>query len=593
MTPESLKSIRTFTQNYLMIAGLLIAGWLFSRFTGSLVHDGFTNHGGTTLLVFFEVIVILVFGFFAYELAKPTVIPSFVLAIFIGMLERTSLTRLTSDSATLGILTIIGASLILFGGGLDTPFNRFRKLFLPILSIAFLGTIITAILFSFFVQSSAAAFGFPLSVGTIVVLGAALASTDPAAIIPSLKSLFFPNPRVKDIAISESAINDVVGAVLTGVLLIIVSTLTVADSSSILSIYSQLLTAETGIEVLKELIVGCGVGVFGFLILHLWSRWKSKHGEGGEADAALFLAVPMVCFALAVFLHGNGFLAVFIAGLLFKIEEHVSHVEHYFVHTIEGFMKPLIFMLLGASVDLSQLMDTAIFGIIAGLVFMFVVRPIAVFVTLAPFMKTKVKMTLRELLFLSFVRETGVIPAVLLMGLSVSGIPGTEIAVPIGLWVILLTLVVQPPLTPLIARLLKIAESTPALPLRKHKGPTAVLCSRRNSFERRIAAVVEWADQHGISNITLLHCAEDEWSEESVKVIRARAEARFKEVTKNRPDDKKAITFEFLGQPGLLQDNMERFVEQEDVSIVFVGFKMLDYHLEDVKKLRVPFVFLP
>ena len=577
--------------NYALVALLLGAGWLLSRFTGELIH-GELAHGGQTLLVFFEVAVILVFGFLAYECAKPTVIPSFVLAIFIGMLQRPSLAPLVEDPAILTVLTTTGAAFILFGGGLDTPFGRFRKIIGPILSIAFLGTIVTAFLLSASFQRVAGWNGYAVSVGAIVLLGAALASTDPAAIIPSFKSLVFPKPRVKDIAISESAINDVVGTVLT---LTFLSVLAGAGSpSSIADVYGHLLTPEIGFEVLWEVLIGCAVGGLGFAVLHAWSRWKAALGEGGEADAALFMAVPLLTYLVATLFHGSGFLAVFVAGLLFQLEDHVSHVEHFFVHTIEGLMKPLIFMLLGATVDVSQLLSVAPLGISMGLLFMFVIRPLAVFATLAPFMSGKHKLSVRELLFLSFVRETGVIPAVLLMGLSASGVPGTETVVLVGLWIILLTLIVQPPLTPLVAKALGVAKDAGAFPKRHAKGPIAVLCSRGRSFVGRMPAVVDWADQHGVENVTLLHCPEEKHSPEFAAEIGAQAQSLFVTVNAARvAEGKKEFHFEFLGRPGLLQDEIRSLVKEDEVAIVFVGEKMLDYRLDDVKKLRVPFVFVP
>lgn len=455
----SLESIQKFTKNYALIVGLLGLCWLLSFWTSNTVSHHFEHAGANApiLLVFFEIIIVAMFGFFVYEIAKPTVIPSFVLAIFVGMMGKNILAPLIENPTTLTILTTLGAAFILFGGGLDTPFVRFRKLVSPILCIALLGTIITAVLLSVFFSWSAMMLGVTVSVGASVLLGAALASTDPAAIIPSLKSLVFKDPRVKDIAISESAINDVAGAVLTGVFLGLL-TGSALNPASISEMYGYLANVDTALEVVTELVIGCAVGVGGFLLLHLWSKWKAKMGEGGEADAALFLGIPLLCYLIATYFHGSGFLAVFIAGLLFQLEDHVSHVEHYFAHTIEGFMKPLIFLLLGATVDVSALMSVAPLGIITGLFFMFVIRPIAVFATLTPFMAGKHRLTLRELLFLSFVRETGVIPAVLLMGLRVSGIPGTDTVVLVGLWIILLTLVIQPPLTPFVAKKLQIAS---------------------------------------------------------------------------------------------------------------------------------------
>ncbi len=589
-------SLRTWflvgpAKNYALIALLLLAGWLTANFSDALLQDGFGT-GGETLLVFFEVITVLVFGFLAYECARPTAIPSFVLAIFIGMLQRDSLAPIVSNPVILAVLTTTGATFILFGGGLDTPFGRFRKIVGPIFSIAFFGTILTAFLLSLFFTPVAMWQGYSVSIGAAVLLGAALASTDPAAIIPSLKSLVFPNPRVKDIAISESAINDVVGTVLTLTFLSVLAA--AADPASIAEVYAHLLTAEIGLEVLWEVVVGCLVGGVGFAILHAWSRWRAALGESGEADAALFMAVPLVTYLVATLFHGSGFLAVFVGGLLFQLEDHSSHVEHYFAHTIEGLMKPLIFMLLGATVDIGALIDVAPLGITMGFLFMFVIRPIAVFVTLAPFISGKHKLALNELLFLSFVRETGVIPAVLLMGLSASGIPGTDTVVLVGLWIILLTLIVQPPLTPLVAKALKIAEDASSFPKRHARGSIAVLCSRGRSFIRRMPAVADWAEMHHVRNITLLHCPEEKHSPDYMSEVTIEAQALFTKMNAARVSDgKKEFRFEFLGRPGLLQDNIQELVKEDEVAIIFVGEKMLDYRLEDVKRLRVPFVFVP
>ncbi len=587
--------LRTHLKNYVLVAMLLLASWFFSFGADSLLRSAFPGLGiqGSVLLAFFEIIVIFTFGFLAYEAAKPTVIPSFIIAIFIGMIERDTFAVLTGNPATLTALTTLGAVFILFGGGLDTPFTRFRELVGPICSLAFIGTLITAFLFSASLLAVSGWMGAAVPIGAAVLAGAALCSTDPAAIIPSFKSLTFKNPRVKYMAVSESAINDVVGAVLTGVFLSLL--LHGTQPESLTEAYGHLLTLETGMEVARELVIGTLVGGVGFLLLHLWSRWKETAHPGGEADAALFLAVPLFCYLTATLLGGSGFLAVFISSLLFHLEEHFQHVEHYFAHTIEGFMKPLIFMLLGATVNIGDLLGVAGLGIAMGCVFMFILRPVAVFVSLAPFMRGRHTMNVRELLFLSFVRETGVIPAVLLVGLKVSGIPGAETVVAVGLWVILLTLLVQPPLTPLVARLLGIAIDTPPFPASRQKGLIAVLCSRGDSYISRMDAVVEWAEKHAVPGILLLHCPEAKYSEAFLKATEAKARELFADVNARLAGEgRKEMTFSFVGRPGLLQNNIEQLLRENDqVSIVFVGTKMLDYRLQDVKRLQVPFIFLP
>lgn len=188
---------------------------------------------------------------------------------------------------------------------------------------------------------------------------------------------------------------------------------------------------------------------------------KRRHRVRYGADQVYFIATPVVAFVGAVAFGGSGFLAAFVAGLLFHIEEHLQEVEHFFYQLIDGVAKPVIFLLVGAMVDVRALIAYAPVGIAAALVFMFVLRPAMVFITLGVFglvPKSPQGLSLRELLFISFVRETGAIPAVLLVTVVARLSTPVNGLVEIGMWVILLTLIIAPPLTPFVARKLEVAE---------------------------------------------------------------------------------------------------------------------------------------
>jgi len=115
---------------------------------------------------------------------------------------------------------------------------------------------------------------------------------------------------------------------------------------------------------------------------------------------------------------------------------------------------------LGALVDLHALIAYAPIGIIVALIFMFVVRPAMVFTMLGVygFVRGPHGLSVQELLFISFVRETGAIPAVLLVTAVARVTASANGLVEIGMWVILLTLVLAPPLTPYVARKLGVAD---------------------------------------------------------------------------------------------------------------------------------------
>jgi cell volume regulation protein A len=300
-----------------------------------------------------------------------------------------------------------------------------------------------------------AAFGFEVPIVALLVLAAILASTDPTSIIPTLDHLHFRKPFLRDIAVSESAVNDVAGAILTRFFLVAaigasVGVATVGES------FAPLLTRTVLDSFALEIIWGTLVGLLGAWILKTWGdSVRRTHWS----DPALFFAVPIFCFALGSIAGGSGFLAAFVAGLLFEGKHETQEVHRFFETLVDKFMKPVIFILLGALVPLDMLTTTAGMGITAALVFMFVIRPAVVFITLLPWMREKGDLlSWREALFLSFIRETGALPAILILTAVAAGLVASDFVFAIGMWVILLTLVVEPPLTPLLAKRLEVVR---------------------------------------------------------------------------------------------------------------------------------------
>jgi NhaP-type Na+/H+ and K+/H+ antiporter len=174
---------------------------------------------------------------------------------------------------------------------------------------------------------------------------------------------------------------------------------------------------------------------------------RDKERDVGETsyDFAIVLAVPLLTFLLAQAIHGNGFLAAFVAGLL----ANYNHGKEYFhttLHTmeikIESIAKPTIFMMVGPFVALGDLWRTASIGLAASLAFIFVARPVAVMLSMLP-----TDLTLKEKLFLSAVRETGVIPVVLAV-VTVAQFPDQVLLLPLTAWVVIWTLTLLPAITP-------------------------------------------------------------------------------------------------------------------------------------------------
>jgi potassium/hydrogen antiporter len=396
-------------------------------------------------------------SFASFYATRGTPIPSFVVAIALGVAGHPLFAPIVANPLALGSLVTASAAIILFSGGLEMPLPDFLRLFVKIALLAFPGVLLTGFAFSGAVGGLGPSFGVAVAPAAVVLLGAVLCSTDPAAIIPVLHGVRFKRADPKDIVIAESALNDVVGALLTSVFLkLSLVTLSLAAA------YQALASAGTLRFLAKEIGFGVLFGIGGYLLLWFLTRMKRGHADRYGADQVYFLATPILAFVGASAFGGSGFLAAFVAGLLFHIEDHLKEVERFFNHVIDGVAKPVIFLLVGALVNVHALIAYAPVGIAVALIFMFVIRPAVVFITLGVYglrPKEAGGLSFQELLFISFVRETGAIPAVLLVtAVSVMKAPINGL-VEIGMWVILLTLIIAPPLTPYVARRLGLTES--------------------------------------------------------------------------------------------------------------------------------------
>ncbi|MDP3697448.1 MAG: hypothetical protein Q8R55_05520, partial [Candidatus Taylorbacteria bacterium] len=86
------------------------------------------------LSVFFTIALICALSFVIFYLSKGTLFPSFVIGILFGIAGNDLLGPVVQERATLGVVVGFGATLILFGGGLETPWKNFKRLMWKIMS---------------------------------------------------------------------------------------------------------------------------------------------------------------------------------------------------------------------------------------------------------------------------------------------------------------------------------------------------------------------------------------------------------------------------------------------------------------------------
>ncbi len=393
--------------------------------------------------------IILGSGMFTGFIARLLKVPDVVLFLLAGMLlggAGLGVIDVKVDSTLNQLLLIFGSCYILFDGGASVRLSVLKNVWPTLLIIATVGVLISA-----FVTAYAAQYLLGLPFIFALLLGAVIASTDPATLVPIFKQVKI-RAKVAQTVMSESAFNDAMGAILT------FAVLGLAVSGSDFSVANSLF------DLLKQSILGIlGGAVLGYLAALFIAHEKYSF----LAEYAPVVTIMSVAAAYLSIdnLHASGFMAVFVFGLMlgnkdifgFKMEQHEEARLEDFILTTSLIMRIFIFVLLGSQVNFALLQQYfwPAFGVV--LVFMFIGRPLVVFTCALP--DRRAKWTLQELLFMCWARETGVIPGALagmLVGLKV---PHSDVIASVTFLAILITILLQATTTRWLAAKLDLLEN--------------------------------------------------------------------------------------------------------------------------------------
>jgi cell volume regulation protein A len=372
-------------------------------------------------------------GFIAQKIRIPDIAIFLVAGVLIGP-GVLGLVEIKADSPLNQIILLFGASYILFDGGASLRFAVLKQVWVTIVVISTLGVVVTAV-----VTGLAAHYllGIPMIVA--LLLGATLASTDPATLIPIFRQIRIRD-RVAQTVISESAFNDAMGAIVTFAVL---SVAMGAGEFSATAVLFRLLA-----QVLVGIVAG---GVLGYLVALLIAheRWSflAEH-----APAVTLVAVLGAYFA-ADGLQASGFIAVFVAGIVignkeafgFAMEPDEAQRLDDFVLTTAFVARLFIFLLLGSQVDFALIRQYLAGGIGVVLALMLVARPLTVFLCALP--DRRARWSFGEMLFMCWTRETGVIPAALAGLLVGMKAPGAPMIASITFIAVFMTILIQAPTT--------------------------------------------------------------------------------------------------------------------------------------------------
>jgi potassium/hydrogen antiporter len=372
-------------------------------------------------------------------------------------------------------LALVG---ILFDGGMHIGWTRFRAATGPIVVVGVLGTFLTVAAAATFTH-----FAFGLSWYVSVLVGTAIAPTDPAVVFSVLGQRVVAG-RSGTILEGESGANDPVGIAL------------MASLITAGGIGAGAVTHIAG-EFLLEMGVGAAMGVIGGRALLWFMRRVALPSEG--LYPLRTLASALLLFGLTTVAHGSGFLAVFVAGIL------IGDARAPFKREIERFHSALAslgeivaFVVLGLTVDLSVLARTDVWvpGLVLGIVLAVVIRPLLVGLCLLP-----AGLERNEAGFILFAGLKGAVPILLGSFVLAANVGDARRLYGIIVVVVAFSVLVQGSLIPTCARLLRLpmrtVEPEPwALGVRLRDEPDGV--------QRLVVEEGSPADGHSIDALTRL-----------------------------------------------------------------------------------------
>lgn len=375
--------------------------------------------------------------------------PLLLVFLFIGMLTgEDGLVGIPFDDYWLTYLVgSLALAVILFDGGLRTRLSSLRAALAPSLALATAGVLVTAI-----ISGAVAAYVLNLSWIEGLLVGSVIASTDAAAVFFLIRAGGLQLPRRVGATLEiESGINDPFAVFLT---LAFVGLIPVAQLDATGPIEQVL------VLFLAEIAVGIIVGFAGgFIIAELLNRLELPAG----LHPLFVVSGAIAIFALAGLLEGSGFLAAYLAGLVVGNRRIRAFAEIVAFHdTATWLCQIVMFFVLGLLVTPSKLVPLVLPALAVSFVLMFVARPAAVVLCLAPFGFPK-----REIAFVSWVGLRGAVSIFLAAIPTLAQIPNADVYFNVAFVVVLVSLLLQGwTLTPL-AKALGVALPRTARPVHR------------------------------------------------------------------------------------------------------------------------------
>ena len=369
-------------------------------------------------------------------------IPTLLIFLVVGMIFGSYGLGIKFYSAGIAqFIGMIALSIILFSGGMDTKFKEIKPILTQGIVLSTMGVLLTALITGFFIFwiSGFQFTNIYLPLATSLLLASTMSSTDSASVFNILKTqkIRLKN-NLRPTLELESGSNDPMAYMLTIALIQYINSSSLGIGNVVGSFFAQF-------------IVGGVIGfVVGKLSVKLINKVKIPYPS---LYPLLLLSIILFTFAITDILKGNGYLAVYITGIIVGNQKIVYKKEiSSFLDGLTMFAQLIMFLSLGLLVNPSELLDILPVGILIAVFMILVARPLSVFLCLAPFRKLGIK----SKAFVSWVGLRGAVPIIFATYPVVANVEYSEQIFNIVFVVTLVSLIVQGMTITSIAKKLKL-----------------------------------------------------------------------------------------------------------------------------------------
>lgn len=375
-------------------------------------------------------------------------VPALLLFLVVGMLFGSDGLGLQFNNAKEAqFIGMVALSVILFSGGMDTKFSEIRPILIPGIVLSTVGVLLTALFTGLFIWwlSGMSWSNIYLPITTSILLASTMSSTDSASVFAILRSQKMNlRHNLRPMLELESGSNDPMAYMLTIVMIQFIQSAGMGAGAILGSFVVQF-------------IVGAGAG---YLLGKLAILFLNKINlDNPSLYPILLLAFVFFTFSFTTCLSGNGYLAVYIAGIMVGNARTAFRKETAaFMDGLSWLFQIIMFLALGLLVNPHEMLEVACVALLIGVFMILVGRPLSVFLCMLPFRNIPFK----SRLFVSWVGLRGAVPIIFATYPVVADVPGANAIFNIVFFITIVSLVVQGTTVSFVARLLRLS-----LPLEK------------------------------------------------------------------------------------------------------------------------------